>query len=192
MDHVRFEIDFPFRAKRGYVHSASLANHFAARCPDCQRFEIVMKNWMDSRVVFTPVDAVQPGAGSGHVKLRRDDGTDLIWEMTEDKAHPVVSREPYDEDSLVTSASVSESRITCEPGSGGSFFDRLIAANKVLINQSLDPGVKLIAAKIATDGFPDAEATFTLELVSHAGTRIFKSRLLIDGAKTGEVIFYGQ
>lgn len=191
LDHFHYEVDFPFRAQRDYVHSASLANYVAEQAPQAERFEIVLKNWMNSRVVLTPVAVVNPGEGSGHVKLRIG-GRDRIWQLSEDKAHPVTARVPYDEDALVAGHVAQDHRIACVPGQGGSFFDRLIAANKALINQSLDPGVKLIAAKIVTDGFPPADSRFTLQLASHAGTRIFKSHLLIDGVKTGEVIYYGQ
>ena len=193
MKYNLFYADLPFRAQRDYVHSTSLCNFLSDRFPGLTRLELVLKHWMDSRVLFTPVDAVRPGEGTGYVKLQGG-GHDGIYEISEDKTHPVSSRDTYDEDALVDVAALDRDAqsLTCLPGAGGSFFDRLIAANKVLINGCLDPGVKLIAAKVVTPGTPPDDPPFTLQLASHAGTRIFKSRLLIDDQPQGEVIFYGQ
>jgi len=181
----------PFREHRGYVHSASLCNCLAARFPDCTRFELVLKKWMDSRVVFTPVEAVRPGQGSGHARITHG-RAEVVLELSEDKDHPVGKREPYDEDALVDPAEIEGRSFTCHPRAGGSFYDRLIAANKALINDCLNPGVKLIAAKIAIAGQPSDTAVFTIDLVSNVGTRIFKSRVSMDGSEAGEIIYYGQ
>ncbi len=188
-----FYADLPFRAQRDYVHSAALCNFLSDRFPGLTRLELVLKSWMDSRVLFTLVDAVRPGEGTGYVKLQGG-GHDGTYEISEDKTQPIRSREAYDEGALVDASTLDRDAqsLTCLPGAGGSFFDRLIAANKVLINGCLDPGVKLIAAKVVTPGALPDDSIFTLQLASHAGTRIFKSRLLIDGQPQGEVIFYGQ
>lgn len=193
MNQSPFFADVPFRAKRDYVHSTSLCNALSDRFPGFSRLELVLKHWMDSRVLFTPVDAVRPGEGTGYLKIRHGDRDDL-FELSQDSAYPVTDREPYDEDALVDAdaVNVAERHLTCLPGAGGSFYDRMIAANKVLITRCLNPGVRLVASKVVVHDDPDALSAFTLQLTSHAGTRIFKSRLLIEDQPMGELIFYGQ
>lgn len=186
-----FFFDFPFRAHRDYVHSASICNRLAMHFKKCDRFQLVLKHWMSSRIHFTRVDAVQPGSGTGYLKIERN-GFDEVWELSEDKTHPVTQHEPYDENALVVKDIVEGDRLTSRPGAGGTYFDRLIAANKVLINTNLDPKVKLIAAKVDTRGFPEANSVFTVILGSYIRTRIFKSDILIDDNKVGEVVFYGK
>lgn len=181
--------DFPFREHRAYVHSATLCNHLAQRFPKAARFELVLRRWMDSRVVFTPLAAVD-AAAAGIAKLDLG-GQTLILGLNDDKTNPVTARIPYDEDGLVRDAELTDDGLFCAPGPG-SFFDRLIAANKAIINRKLAPGVKLIAAKIVTQGFPADDTPFRLQLESHVGTKIFKSSLWLDDARQGEVIYYGQ
>lgn len=181
--------DFPFRERRGYIHSTTLCNALARRFPAAQRFELVLRRWMDSRVIFTPLEAVNP-ALAGVAKL--DFGAQkLIIGLSDDKAHPVTTRDRYDEDGIVRDAVLTEAGLTCT-GGAGSFYDRLIAANKALITRKLAPGVKLIAAKIVTPGFPADDTVFRLQLDSHVGTRIFKSGIWINDIRQGEVVFYGE
>ena len=85
------EIDLPFRGDRGYVHSASLCNWFAARFPGWDRFEIVMKALMASRVLLREVESPRPGFG--HARIVRG-GAVATWELSEDAAHPVTERVP--------------------------------------------------------------------------------------------------
>jgi hypothetical protein len=181
--------DFPFREHRAYVHSATLCNHLAQRFPTASRFELVLRRWMDSRVIFTPMQKADPAAaGIARIDL---DGRTLILGLDDDKAHPVVARVPYDEDGLVQGAELTDEGLICEAGEG-SFFDRMIAANKAVINRTLSPGVKLIATKIVTPGFPADDTVFRLKLDSHLGTRIFKSSLWFGDFRQGEVVYYGQ
>ena len=184
-----FEVDFPFRGSRGYVHSTSIANHWSDRAPDADRFELVLKGWMTSRVRFRP--ATTPGEGTGYVKIVRGDHTEL-WQMDEDPAHPVQSREPFDEAAIPATVEVEDRTAEVLPAPGATWFDRLIKGNKALIETVLAPGVPLIAAKIATHGFPPDDAPLSLRLKSHAGTRIFKSTILMDGSPYGELVFYGD
>lgn len=181
--------DLPFRAQRNYVHSTTLCNLLATRFPKAERFELVLRRWMDCRVVFTPMAAPDPTA-AGMARLDMG-GETLFLGLNDDKNHPVTTREPYDEDGVVREAVLNETGLTCEAGPG-TFYDRLIAANKALINRTLSPGVKLIAAKIVSPGFPADDTPFRLQLDSHVGTRIFKSGLWINERREGEVVFYGQ
>lgn len=185
-----FFADLPFRGTRAYVHSASLGNLFAQRFGRWEHFEITLKNWMTNRVWFTLVDSVRAGSGAGHVIIDLD-GQRHVWEISEDPQFPVIMQEPYDEDALASPTAVTDRKIDSVPVTGASFFDRLIAANKMLINTTLDPQVKLIAAKISVDGFLDPQKPFTLELASHLGNKIFKSKILTRDTVSGEVIFYG-
>ncbi|MEY8827713.1 hypothetical protein AB9K34_04750 [Sedimentitalea sp. XS_ASV28] len=191
LQHIPFHLDCPFREARSYVHSASLCNELTARFAPYDAMSLVLRNWMTSRVCFTPVDAPRPKSGSGHVTITRGDVT-RSWELSEDTDMPVVRRDSYDEAALADPADVTEKTIHSEPKPGATVFDRLIAANKVLINKELNPGVKLIAAKVSLGRFLPNDAPFDLELASHMGTRIFKSRILSNGTSCGELVFYGE
>ena len=187
-DPQPFHVDFPFRGSRTYVHSTSIANHWATRAPDAARFELVLKGWMTARVRFTPAEA--PG-GTGYVKIGEGDSAQL-WRMDEDPAHPVSDREPFDEAAIPAAVDTGARRVEVSPLPGATYFDRLIKGNKALIETVLAPGVPLIAAKIVTAGFPPDDAPLALALKSHAGTRIFKSTILRDGSPFGELVFYGD
>lgn len=191
--HQPFFVDCPFREARTYVHSTSLAQALNDRFGQCDSFEMVLKDWMTNRVCFSPVAAVRPGHGTGHVAIRQE-GQNQIWEMSEDPDFPVTSRDSYDEDALADPADVADRKITSRASTSGTvgFFDRLIAANKVLINTALDPGVKLIAAKISLKGFPPRDAEFELRLASHLGTRMFKTKIMMAETLIGELVFYGE
>ena len=149
-----------------------------------------MKSWMTNRVCFTPVEAVRSGSGTGFAIVKIA-GQRQIWEMSEDSEFPVTAQEPYDENALASRGDVENRCINSPPVSGASFFDRLIAANKMLINTTLDPQVKLIAAKISIEGFPHPQEPFSIELASHLGNRIFKSKIVTREKLRGEVVFYG-
>lgn len=181
--------DFSFRETRAYVHSTSLCNSLANRFAGATHFELVLRRWMDSRVVFTPVPEVDATA-AGMAKIQID-GRNLILALTEDKTRPVTSHDGYDEDSVMCHAVINANELLCN-GGPGTFFDRLIAANKALINKSVAPGVRLIAAKVETAGFPADDTPFRLLLEGRVGTKIFKSGLWLDEMRQGEVIFYGE
>lgn len=185
-----FYIDFPFRGSRDYVHSTSIANYFAERFPRATRFELVIKEWMDSRITFRRVDKLG-SIENGYIKLGMLD-SEVLLQFSQDKTYPVNCRDQYDEAGLLEDSQIEDKVLTCNSVGSGTFFDRLIAANKLLINSSFGPKVKLIASKIVTLGFPDDGVRFSVALASYVGTRIFKSIISIDGAPVGEVIFYGE
>lgn len=190
MPSDRWHADLPFRGSRPYVHSAAICNHLRDRFGSAARFELVMRDLMASRVLFAPLEDVT----NAKATLRIDDhsGGTRRYGLVDDPEHPVTVREPYDEDGLVAGAVVENRVVTVADTSAGSVFDRMVAANKAVINQTLDPGVKLIAAKIVLDGFPADDQPFQLRLDSHLGTRIFRSSVLMNGAKAGEIVYYGQ
>lgn len=189
MSDDHWHVDLPFRGPRPYVHSAAICNHLRDRFGSVDRFEITFKTWMAARVVFAPVGELADAKG----QMRIDRGGETQrYAFTDDPAHPVEARVPYDEEGLVADAAIDGAVIAVAAGGPGSAFDRIVAANKVLINRRLDPQVKLIASKIVTTGFPADDRAFQLRLDSHLGTRIFRSALLLDGEKQGEIIFYGQ
>jgi hypothetical protein len=185
-----WHVDLPFRGDRPYVHSASICNHLRQRFGTVSRLELVMREWMASRVLFAPLDEM-PNA-KATLRVDFPDGAPRRYGLTDDPAHPVSARVPYDELGLVANASIEGKVISVGVNPDGSFFDRLVAGNKALINRLLDPGVKLIATKVAVDGFLPDDAAFQIRLDSHLGTRIYRSSVLVDGDKVGDVIYYGQ
>jgi len=186
-----FFLDLPYRGKRDYLHSASIANSLAERFPEATGFDLVMRGWMTNRLVFSPLAEGEMAGENGQVTIDLPEGR-LRFVVTEDKAHPATERGPYDEDAVPCTLIPEYKRILVGSDPDFTFFDRVIAANKKLINGILAPGVKLIAVKIATPGFPPADADLALRLKSHVGTRIFKSAIEINGVTSGEVVFYGN
>lgn len=190
MSSDRWHADLPFRGSRTYVHSTSILNHLRPRFGTATRVELVLRDWMAGRILFAPVEEL-PGA-KGTLRLSFPDGASRRYGLLDDPAHPVTTREPFDEDGLVAGAPLHDQVMTVDVRADGTFFDRLISANKSLIQRCLDPAVRLIASKIVLDGFPPDDRPFQLRLDSHLGTRIFRSSVLVGGEKIGEVVFYGQ
>lgn len=189
--------DFNFRGTRPYIHSASICNHLQTRFGAVTQFEITFKTWMAARVIFwadpepdaPPPDGLAP---KGSFSFTGADGRRVFGGLTDDPAHPTLTREAYDEDALMADATRTDRVMTCPPAFNGTITERMVAANKQLILRALNPGVKLIAAKLSFARFlPDA-AGFQMRLDSHLGTRIFKSSLLKDDQKIGELVYYGQ
>lgn len=189
--HEPFFLNCAFRENRTYVHSTSLCNELTERFGHYETFNLVLKGWMTNRVRFAPVDAPRPKSGTGHVTITQD-GQTYTWEMSEDIDFPVSKRDRYDEASLANVEDFIGEQIRSHPAPDATVFDRLIAANKVLITAKLNPGVKLIAAKVSLKKSLPNDALFDLELASHMGTRIFKSNILSDGSVCGELVFYGE
>lgn len=193
----RWMNDFEFRGNRQYIHSASICNHLQRRFGSVKRFDINFRSWMKARVVFwtgnPPVMTSPDGlVAKGDFQFISLDGTEVRGCFSEDSVHPTLSRLPWDEDGLVFDATVVGNIIFCPAREQGSFVDRIIAANKKLINSTLNPGVKLVASRLKLDFFPPDDVEFQLRLDSHLGHRMFKSSLLIGSNKEGEVLYYGQ
>ena len=186
-----FWADLPFRQNRAYVHSGSICNFWQELEPETERFELVLRQQMIHRLTFTPLEQGVVPADCGHVVLGKGERR-RIWQIGEDSAHPVAERTPYDEHAIPRSVDEQDKTCKVEPKVGYTFFDRVVAGNKALINGILNPGVKLIAAKFQTPGFPADDVDLTLKLKSHVTTRIFKSSILVDGQPFGEVIYYGE
>ncbi|MEO9781422.1 MAG: hypothetical protein ABJH07_17750 [Sedimentitalea sp.] len=108
--------------------------------------------------------------------------------MSEDVDFPVSKHDRYEEAALAIVEDFVGEQIRSHPASNATVFDRLIAANKLLINTKLNPSVKLIAAKVDLKKFLPNDALFDLELASHMGTQIFKSNILSDGSVCGELV----
>ena len=191
LNSAPFSLDLPFRGARPYLHSTSIANALAPRFADADLFDLNMRGWMTHRLVFRPIEPGVVAAGSGHVILAKGPQR-LRFEISEDKSHPAIAREPYDEDAVPSSLDTETGQLQVGARAGYSFFDRLIAANKVLINRTLNPGVKLIAARILSPGFPVDEEPFALKVSGAVGSKLFRSAILIGGKKQGEVLFYGE
>lgn len=187
----RFFVDFPFRGSRTYIHSTSIVNHFLNGLGPCDEFEIMLRHWMTSRVVFTVLQEGQLPGGAGHVRVMRD-GRTRLWQMDEDPAFPATERDVYDEAALPVTLDVAMRNAQVGACEGSTYCDRLIAANKKLIEASLSPGVKLIAAKIRLDIPVDDTTPIEMTLTGNVGTRIFKTAIRENGRNVGEVIFYGQ
>lgn len=190
MSSDRWYVDLPFRGTRSYVHSTSICNDLRERFPTASRLELVMRDWMAGRVLFAPIAEV-PNA-KATLRIDVADGGPQHFGLTDDPAHPVVTREPFDEDGLVAGAPLDDRVMTIAANPAGTFFDRLISGNKALINRALEPGTRLIASKIVVEGFPAEDRAFQLRLDSHLGTRMFRTSVLMDGDKIGDVVFYGQ
>lgn len=187
----RFSVDFPFRGSRTYIHSTSIVNHFLNGLGPCDGFEIMLRHWMTSRVVFTALQDGQSPGGTGHVRVLRD-GRTRLWQMDEDTAFPATGRDVYDEDAPPVALDVARRSAHVGACDGSSYCDRLIAANKKLIEASLSPGVKLIAAKIRLDVPVEDTTPIEMTLTGNVGTRIFRTAIRENGQNVGEVIFYGQ
>lgn len=186
-----FYLDVSYRGGRNYVHSTSIANALATRFPDATSFELLLRKLMTHRLEFQPASDTKATAGGGHAFIVTPE-RNLRFEITEDHSVPVHGRDRYDEDAVPLRFDSTQRRVDVGPVRDFTFFDRLVAANKTLINRALDPGVKLLAVKLATPGFPADDAEFAVEIDSHVGKRIFKSTIWLDGEKNGEVVFYGQ
>ena len=191
LNSAPFSLDLPFRGARPYLHSASIANALAPRFADADFFDLNMRGWMTHRLVFRPLETGVVAAGSGHVIIAKGPQR-LRFEITEDTNHPAIAREPYNEDAVPYILNTETRHLQVDAVTGYSFFDRLIAANKVLINRTLNPGVKLIAARILSPGFPVDEEPFALQVSGVVGSKLFRSAILIGGEKRGEVLFYGE
>ncbi|MFT5870746.1 MAG: hypothetical protein ACI8TF_002874 [Paracoccaceae bacterium] len=190
--YTPFYADLPFRGARQYVHSTSLIQFLSGRFGCCARCELVLKTWMASRVVFTPVETIRPGEGTGYAKILQDDGQEIYLILSEDTDHAVTEREPFDEDAIVERDLVADRILIATSPVHDVFIDWLIAANKKLITTTLNPQVKLIASKIVMQYFPDSSEGFSLVLTGNVGTKIFKTTVLHNNTKFGEVVFYGE
>lgn len=152
-------------------------------------FAVTMKQWMNGRVHFAPKGALEFPI-KGNIIVTLSDGSQRQIDFGDDPTVLISQRTPYDEDAIVRRANVLKDRIIVPTDAPGSFFDKIIAANKKLINTIINPNVKLVASKICIKTMmrPD---TFSIQMDSHLGIRIFKSSIYDSCEKIGEVVFYG-
>ncbi len=108
--------------------------------------------------------------------------------VTEDMTTGITESRPYDEARVVQSSVQDGHMISQSDGPTGTFFERIVALNKVLLNQ-LEGVSPWLFTGVELSRIPDDRTAISIELTNKIGQRLFKSSITADDEIVGSIMF---
>jgi hypothetical protein len=108
--------------------------------------------------------------------------------VTEDLSEEINSSRPYDEAAVARSAIISGNIIKQEPQTTGTFFERVVALNKVLLNQ-IEGKAEWLFGSIDLAYIPANPTSISLELIRKIGEKAYQSTIFSDDEMIGSMVF---
>ncbi len=189
MPAAAFPIDVPFKASRDYLRGADIFTVLMRETGASHDISLKFTRLVSEPIEAVPAAAVAaPDAAPARFRAASAAGPiDLV--VRPSGAGGAIERVAFDEDAIAKPARLTGAVIESDDGSA-ALGDRLVALNKRLILESVQPGKRMILTSIALSRLPGS-ANLRLELKSRLGVRLFRSAIACDGEALGEIIFYG-
>jgi len=111
-----------------------------------------------------------------------------IIALMEDEDMEVTSRQNYDENEVVSSSIFIGQIITQRCGHKFSFFERIVALNKKLLNEITGKSEWLFV-RLDLERYPLDPDSINIEFISEIGGSIFKSNVSSNGTILGSIFF---
>ena len=108
--------------------------------------------------------------------------------VTEDMSKKVMSSRPYDEAAVVQSATRSGNEIRQGASQTGTFFERVVALNKRLLNE-LEGEFSWLFCGLELAQVPVQSAPLSIAMASNIGRRMYKSTIAANGTELGSIVF---
>jgi hypothetical protein len=197
-----FDLDFQYKADRTYVHGTDIFNSAAALITDrlgLGGFNDI--NMTLHRVIRNQLSAeVYPGLthqrpADAAVAISFSDGTGQRHAVfMKEAARKVTGRYEYDEDAIVDPAKIERDLriISLERPSPFTDIELIVALNKGLMKAIFpDAKGKWYFTRLQFDRYSRKTdyRVVSLQLVNHAGLKLTKSTVRIDGALRGHIYF---
>jgi hypothetical protein len=112
----------------------------------------------------------------------------LMIAVTEDLSEGVNSSRPYDEESVAQSWAMSGNVIKQEHPAAGTFFERVVALNKLLLNE-IEGKAEWLFVSINLNYIPANSTSLSLELSRKIGQKAYQSTIVSDDEVIGSMVF---
>ena len=108
--------------------------------------------------------------------------------VTEDLSEGINSSRPYDEEAVAQFGMISGNIIKQKTHTIGTFFERVVALNKILLNQ-IEGKAQWLFGSIDLVYIPVNSTSLSLELVRKIGEKAYQSTIFSDDEMIGSMVF---
>ena len=190
---MRMVVDVPLRGTRTYLHSTNVFDFLVAQTGVARDLKLTFRGKITGAVeAVSAGDVENPDACPARFSGEGPNGRIDLVLVEKQPLVPIVRREPYDETAVTAGSRIDGETILSEADNGASAIERIVALNKRLVGHMIESQKTLVFSTVRLASMPRREAVMKIELRSRLGLKLFRSRIVADGAEIGEIVFYGE
>jgi hypothetical protein len=176
----------PLLGSRDYIHGTTIFNLILRELqpgfPVQLRFNSLIRGALK-------IDAITPEKSDGVVSFGRADRKISLGLYGIPSNEPTV-RQPFDEDAITATTQIDGTIVSSEMTNDVSMIARFIVMYKALVQARFpDAKGKWLFTGISATAWPDDGRHLKLEFASAVGTRMVKSRAIVDGREVAQILF---
>ena len=185
-------IDVPLRQHRDYLHSTNLFDFLVQRTGVQEDLSLMFRQKVTAECDAFPAAEIEhaercPVRFTGRTGA---EAVDLV--LVEREPRMALSRrEPYDEEAVAAGSRIQDAAIFSGGANGATAIERIVALNKRLLTNLTQSQRVLVFSRLWLRRVPPQEADLEIRLESRLGQTLFRSAILANGERTGEIVFYG-
>jgi hypothetical protein len=186
-----------FKGERPYITGADIIDELLARFGRGSGLSVKFYKMVASGLLARKVtnielsDLRKSGALCATLVSTYTDGADQTIAVVEDLATPAGHPNPYDEAAVTSGSSIIEAAISQGTSSCGTFFDRVVALNKKLLNEVV-AREKWIFVGIDLSSLPNDDAPLSIRFTNAGPRGMYISSISTEGRELGKVYFLRQ
>jgi hypothetical protein len=183
---------FEFKGDREYLTGADIFSFFIGSTSPLYNLTIQFHKITEKKLSIQTIktadlkamrDNNQVCALLSHKNLKN--GTVMVAVETEDN---IVDRVPYNEEGILRGAIIFDGIITQNESFNGDFIDRIVALNKMLLNNIVEPN-EWIFSRIDLDSASVNPQKISIKMERGIGGRIYQSSIMGDDKFLGTIYF---
>jgi hypothetical protein len=186
-----------FKGERPYITGADIIDELLARFGrgsglSVKFYKMVASGLLARKVTNAELsDLRKSGAVCATLVSTYPDGTSQTIAVLEDIAAPAGHPNPYDEAAVTSGSAIVDSTISQGASSCGTFFDRVVALNKKLLNEVV-AREKWIFVGIDMSSLPNDDVPLSVRFTIAGPRGMYISSVSTEGREFGKVYFLRQ
>ncbi len=189
-----YSLDLCFKGARNYLHGSDIIPAVLALSGPAEKisFQIhrmashpLLARWVNEQELEKFRQTLQICMLMVYVDERHEKKTIAVFE---DDQNQITTRIPYKEEHITESSYVSGKKIIQEMPNNGSFIERIIALNKLLIQQ-VETSHDLVLMRLDLQRMPVNPYRISIELTRVIAEQTFISVLMGDDERLGNIYF---
>jgi hypothetical protein len=193
-EKIRHRLNLSFKGGRSYLHGTDIIPALLELAGPVQEFSVQIYRMTSHRLVAEVASEAEVAALRRARELcvlmtcRAPGGGPVMLAVTEDRSERIGASVPYDEAAVVRTATRQDNRMTQGESAVGSFFERVVALNKRLLNE-LEGKTDWLFCALELNAVPRASIPLTLAMEGSGGRGVYKSRITAGDTDIGTIMF---
>lgn len=193
-DDKTHTLDLQFKGDRDYLHGTDIIPALLEIVGPVTNLSVQINRMTSHVLVAREVTAARvtelrrKGELSVLMSYERSAGGAAMIAVTEDRSRKVTASRPYDEAAVVRTATRDGNSIMQDASHIGTFFERVVALNKRLLNE-LEGKTDWLFCGLELTRIPAQSAPLSVTMTGSFGRGMYKSAIESDGMAVGTLVF---